>query len=267
MRYFAHNIGDYAAATAHLSFIEDAAYHRLLRRYYQDEKPLPSDVGECQRLVGARSRAERDAVVATLREFFILTTDGWTQSRADREIALFNKKVEAARTNGTKGGRPANPRKTNQVPEQNQEQKLPNPQSHNSVPNGTDAGDAASVVFRQGLAWLMKATGKPEGVCRAQLGKWRKDIGDEALIAALGVGQREMPIDAMAFMEKAVATRKTGPARKPWEKPQTDGLPTEEPWEARMKGWLEKRFWVASSWGPPPGEYGCRVPAIYRSAV
>ena len=95
MRHFAHNIGDYAAATAHLTFIEDAAYHRLLRRYYQDERPLPSDVAECQRLVGARSRAEKAAVVATLQEFFTLATEGWTHRRADREIATFKQKVDA----------------------------------------------------------------------------------------------------------------------------------------------------------------------------
>ena len=51
MRHFPHHIGDYAAATAHLSFMEDAAYHRLLRRYYQDEKPLPADLAAVQRLV------------------------------------------------------------------------------------------------------------------------------------------------------------------------------------------------------------------------
>lgn len=61
MRHFAHHIGDYAAATAHLSFVEDAAYHRLLRLYYRDERALPSDVAACQRLVAARSREERAA--------------------------------------------------------------------------------------------------------------------------------------------------------------------------------------------------------------
>ena len=43
MNYFEHHIGDYAAATAHLSWDEDMAYSRLLRWYYQHEKPLPAE--------------------------------------------------------------------------------------------------------------------------------------------------------------------------------------------------------------------------------
>lgn len=137
MRHFAHNIGDYAAATAHLSFIEDAAYHRLLRRYYQTEKPLPADVAEVQRLAAARTKEEKAAVRAVLVEFFTLEDDGWHQKRADREIETYRSKTEAARANGTKGGRPPkpktepkvepkyNPEKTNPV----SEKKLTTPHS------------------------------------------------------------------------------------------------------------------------------------------
>lgn len=107
MRHFAHNIGDYAAATAHLSFIEDAAYHRCLRRYYQDERALPGDVKEVQRLVGARTKEERQAVANVLAEFFHLEGDGYHQDRADREIETYHVKAAIARENGTKsGGRP-----------------------------------------------------------------------------------------------------------------------------------------------------------------
>lgn len=95
MRHFAHHIGDYAAATAHLSFVEDAAYHRLLRLYYRDERALPSEVAACQRLVGARTKDERAAVETVLREFFTLDDDGWHQTRADGEIAIYHKRATA----------------------------------------------------------------------------------------------------------------------------------------------------------------------------
>lgn len=107
MRHYAHNIGDYAAATRHLSFVEDAAYRRLLDRYYQDENPLPADLGAVARLAGARTKEERQAVANVLSEFFVLEGDGYHQKRADEEIAGFLKKVEIARENGRKsGGRP-----------------------------------------------------------------------------------------------------------------------------------------------------------------
>lgn len=264
MRHFAHNIGDYAAATAHLTFLEDAAYHRLLRRYYQDEKPLPVDPAECQRLVGARSKEEKAAVRTVLQEFFTLGDDGWHQSRADREIETYHAKAEAARANGTKGGRPANRTRTQPVIPPVQSEKLTTPHSPlpSSDPNGSGSADAATVIFREGLAWLMRS-GRSEAACRAQLGKWRKEAGDEALIAALGAGQREGALDPMAFMERAVAARKTSPTRKPWEKADPAALPPDEPWPQRLAGYHKTKFWMPMNWGPPPGEPGCRVPAQF----
>lgn len=121
MRHFPHHIGDYAAHTAHLTFVEDAAYHRLLRRYYQDENPLPVDVAAVQRLVGARAKEERTAVETVLREFFVLQEDGWHQSRADQEIAAYLERAETARENGKRsGGRPKTKRVSKSKPADNQ---------------------------------------------------------------------------------------------------------------------------------------------------
>jgi len=89
MNYFEHHIGDYAEATAHLTFVEDAAYSRMIRKYYATEKPLPVDVKAVQRLVGARSKEERDAVATVLNEFFELAADGWHNHRCDTEISRF----------------------------------------------------------------------------------------------------------------------------------------------------------------------------------
>lgn len=97
MNYYEHHLGDYAQATAHLSFVEDSAYSRLLRKYYADEKPLPVELRAVQRLVGARSEEEREAVQVVLEEFFTLEEDGWHNKRADAEIARFNLKKEKAR--------------------------------------------------------------------------------------------------------------------------------------------------------------------------
>ena len=91
MNYFQFHIGDYSAATAHLSLLEDAIYSRLLRRYYTDEKPIPADLAAASRLVGARSEEEREAVRVVLGEFFKLTDDGWRNSRADREIDAYHR--------------------------------------------------------------------------------------------------------------------------------------------------------------------------------
>jgi uncharacterized protein YdaU (DUF1376 family) len=106
VNYYEHHLGDYAEATAHLSFIEDAAYSRLIRKYYSTESPLPSDLKVVQRLVGARDKTERLAVDTVLKEFFELREDGWHNTRCDEEIEKARARIAAARENGKKGGRP-----------------------------------------------------------------------------------------------------------------------------------------------------------------
>ena len=99
MNYYEHHLGDYAQATAHLSFIEDAAYSRCIRKYYADERPLPVSIAAVQRLVGARTREEREAVAVVLREFFVLSEDGWHNKRCDEELARYqNKRTKAKRS-------------------------------------------------------------------------------------------------------------------------------------------------------------------------
>jgi uncharacterized protein YdaU (DUF1376 family) len=99
MNYYEHHIGDYTVATTHLTFIEDATYSRLLRRYYSTEKPLPSDVKLIQKLIGAVSSLEKNAVVNMLNEFFVLTADGWRQRRCDHEIKRYKDKQNKAKRN------------------------------------------------------------------------------------------------------------------------------------------------------------------------
>jgi len=104
MNYYQHHIGDYLVQTSHLTFIEDAAYSRLLRLYYYRESPFPSDISTVQRLSGARSKVEKAAVETVLQEFFILQDDGWHNPKADEEITRYQSTKEAAQENGKKGG-------------------------------------------------------------------------------------------------------------------------------------------------------------------
>lgn len=97
MNYYEHHINDYAQATQHLTFAEDAAFSRMLRKYYAEEKPLPADIRAVQRLVCARTDEEREAVEVVLGEFFVLESDGWHNKRADEELARFAAKSEKAR--------------------------------------------------------------------------------------------------------------------------------------------------------------------------
>lgn len=97
MNYYEHHLGDYAEATAHLSFVEDAAYSRMIRKYYAQERPLPADPKVVQRLIGARTKEEREAVDTVLGEFFVLEADGHHNARCDAEIARYQDKQAKAK--------------------------------------------------------------------------------------------------------------------------------------------------------------------------
>lgn len=106
MKYYKRNLGDYAGATRHLSMLEHGAYSLLLDTYYVTEQPLPLESRSLYRLVGARSKDEREAVDAVLQDFFVKREDGWHQDRCDAEIAHKQELSAINKETGKKGGRP-----------------------------------------------------------------------------------------------------------------------------------------------------------------
>lgn len=95
INYYERHIGDYLKATSHLSLLEHGVYTRLMDVYYTREAAIPET--EVSRLIGARSKDEKAALAAVLREFFVLTTDGsHSQPRCDREIARYADKQRKA---------------------------------------------------------------------------------------------------------------------------------------------------------------------------
>ncbi|MFC5593772.1 YdaU family protein [Lysobacter niastensis] len=101
MHYVPFHVGDYEAATSHLTAVEDGIYLRLLRRYYTAEAPLPGDVLAVQRLVRAQAKDEKRAVVDMLQEFFHHGPDGWRHRRCDAEIAAYRDKQDRARASAS----------------------------------------------------------------------------------------------------------------------------------------------------------------------
>lgn len=99
MNFYAFHMGDYMTATKHLSWDEDMAYRRMLDAYYSREEPLPLDLRQIYRLIGASEDRQREAVQVVLEEFFERCEDGYRNNRADEEIAKTSEKKEKARAN------------------------------------------------------------------------------------------------------------------------------------------------------------------------
>jgi uncharacterized protein YdaU (DUF1376 family) len=102
MHYYQFHIGDYRAATSHLSNEEDLAYRRLLDMYYDTESCIPLDT----QWVSRRIRIAHDVVLSVLTDMFQKTESGWFHPVCDRNLKQYIAKAETARTNGKSGGRP-----------------------------------------------------------------------------------------------------------------------------------------------------------------
>jgi len=112
MHYFQFHIGDYRAATAHLSNDEDLAYRRLLDMYYDTENQIPLDT----QWVAKRLRMDCDVVKVVLQDMFKLTETGWHHGRCETVIEQYHAMAEKNRANGRLGGRKKNPVATDSQP-------------------------------------------------------------------------------------------------------------------------------------------------------
>jgi uncharacterized protein YdaU (DUF1376 family) len=114
MNFYKHHLGDYSAATAHLSWDEDCAYRRLLDVYYKREAPIPLEIKEVCRLARASTALQKRAVETVLREFFKQESDGWHQRRCDEEIAAACAQAETNRRIAEEREARRRPRSTNE---------------------------------------------------------------------------------------------------------------------------------------------------------
>jgi uncharacterized protein YdaU (DUF1376 family) len=225
VNFYPHHIGDYLTATAHLTWLEDCAYRRLLDVYYSREQAIPADIAQACRLVRAASKDERKAVETVLREFFALA-EGWTHGRCDEEIVKAKVAAERSKANGMKGGRPIkdkprpNPEITQQVSSGFQEitQREPDPKAPitNPITNSSVSKDTGGkppmqpdeIIFGYGLSLLVNA-GTAEKQARSFLGGLRKEHGDESLIDKLRDCAKAKPLQPLEWLAAALPPKGT----------------------------------------------------------
>lgn len=106
VNYYSRYPSHYLAATVELTMEQDGAYTRLLDWYYSRECAIPDN----KRYVIGRAtvRKERAAIDYVLSTFFDHDVElgVWRQERVELEISKAAPKIEAARENGKRGGRP-----------------------------------------------------------------------------------------------------------------------------------------------------------------
>lgn len=222
MNFYPHHIGDYLTATAHLSWMEDCAYRRLLDLYYSREQAIPGDVVQAARLCRATTKDERKAVETVLAEFFTLTERGWTHARCEEEIVKAAEAAERARQNGKRGGRPPkekpteNPEKTQSVFDGNPEEsnsKAPNPITNTNTSEANASGGEPptnkDLMFFLGVP-LLTAAGVSERNARSMLGGLAKAHGEAAVVQVLNDCAASRPVEPVSWIQASLRTTSAG---------------------------------------------------------
>jgi uncharacterized protein YdaU (DUF1376 family) len=109
VKFYKRFPGDINIKTGHLTPAQFGCYDRLLDHYYATEAPIPA--GGAYSICRAVTASDRAACDAVLAQFFVRTDAGWEQQRAEEVIAEALPRIEAAKKNGAKGGRPPGSKK------------------------------------------------------------------------------------------------------------------------------------------------------------
>jgi uncharacterized protein YdaU (DUF1376 family) len=108
---------DFVAGTQHLTPLELGCYVRLLVWNWNKRcRGIPDNAEMHNRICSAHNELEQEAVGDVINEFFNLIIDNdniennrWQNARQLQEWLYINKRIDNARENGKKGGRPKNP--------------------------------------------------------------------------------------------------------------------------------------------------------------
>lgn len=134
MNYFELYPGDYLRDTGELTLAQHGAYLLLLMSYFSTENGLPTDrIGLC-RITSAMTREEQSATMVVAARFFIECDGRLRSARIDQDIEKARIRIDAARSNGSKGGRPKKPNANpTHNPEETQQEPTGFPMGSNPV--------------------------------------------------------------------------------------------------------------------------------------
>lgn len=170
MHYYSFNIGDYASHTRHLEPLEDLAYRRILDLYYLHEQPLNECSTTVARLINMRKNVKEVELV--LNEFFLLVKGvGWTNPRADDEIAKYHSKLESA----SKAGKASAQRRANDRSTDVQLNKKQEPRTSKQEPDKKQsrATRSVSVISNSDFEKFWEIYGKKVGKAESEM-VWNK---------------------------------------------------------------------------------------------
>ncbi len=167
MHYYSFHIGDYRAATAHLTNEEDLAYRRLIDMYYDTELPIPNDL----KWVARRLRISIHSVKSVLEDMFVLTDNGWENERCSMEIKAYKRMIEGGRQGAAK--RWSKGEDTPPIPTPNEPQCQPRTNNHKPTTSNHEPSKNTNAEALDGFDEFW-AIYERKGTKKQAMAKWKK---------------------------------------------------------------------------------------------
>ena len=212
MHYYQFSIGDYKAATGHLSNEEDLAYRRLLDMYYDTESKIPLDT----QWVARRIRVSSEVVQIVLKDMFEQHEDGWFHGRCQGVITAYHAMAEKNRANGRLGGRKKNP--------------VGNPVASDSHPIAKATINHKLITKKQNTNTIAPPDGVTESVWQdwLQLRKAKKAAVTQTAVDGIEREARKAGVSLQTALETCCARGWTG-FKAEWMAPKIEHLtPTQK---------------------------------------
>jgi uncharacterized protein YdaU (DUF1376 family) len=191
MKFYKRYPGDIMKKTSGLTMAQFGAYDRLIDWCYANEAAVDPD--EVYTITHAQTPADRRDVDKVLAKFFTLGHDGYRQERIEEVIAEALPKIQAARENGKKGGRPPKNNPVGFEKEPNKEPKPkaiqePNPSLRSGISKASPSHHPVGGRFAEfWSAWPKSERKQDKKACAA---KWKTkglDAQAEAILADIAV--------------------------------------------------------------------------------
>lgn len=209
MNFYKRFIGDYQSDTAHLSMIEHGAYNMMLDYVYGTEKPLPNNKQAIYRICRAFEKSEQEAIDSVLDQYFVKEDGGYFNRKSLEVMAKDLPRIESARVNGKKGGRPTKKPSGNPVgskikpsgnpaanPDETQSESYPQPQPE---PKPLNNNKPYAEQVRQIFAFWQETMDKPNTRLvndrKSIINKWLKQGYTDKQIKKAVAGCRLTPFN------------------------------------------------------------------------
>lgn len=202
---------DWLAGTRGMSAVETGIYITLIATMYERGEPIPEDCARLARLCGASNSAFKKALDTLIEDGKITRTErGLWNDRVEKEQVYLWEKSEVGKRAGKAS---AEKRKQNQGQSSTDveqaldegsttrahkpEARSQKPDIYNSDPYGSGAKapvqtDFRNLVWQDGVASLMRQTGKTQSAAKSVVGKWLRDAKDNCRLVHEKILQAEV---------------------------------------------------------------------------